>query len=267
MGLKQTPQQRWSSWGMGIGGVWFIVSLVVGYIVEKLFNKALEDMDGAVNFALSIIFAPWLPALVVGGCFLAWCVFSSRLKKEQQENAEGYYANFRTAWERLRLTRRAFEEKIGSLYATWSRNPFDRNAIKVLAYRAGCPDGLPPTKKHIWQYAREALAEWKGDPGALLDFCTAVYTRRDNQFMPGRDEWKEFDDMRMELSKFWNEWGTKCFNEKVMDEKKMLAIVPGQDWQILLLIYLELAHAHHHYESTGPGKQWLFQLGKMVTRW
>jgi hypothetical protein len=70
----------------------------------------------------------------------------------------------------------------------------------------------------------------------------------------------------MDLSKFWNFWGAKCFNEKVMDEKKMLGMVPGQDWQILLLIYLELARAYH-YESTGPGKEWLFRLGKMVTRW
>jgi hypothetical protein len=174
-------------------------------------------------------------------------------------------SDFEKEWQGLGKTRRDFEEKISCLYVEWSRDHSEPNALKDIVEKAEFPAGLPlkDENEKIRQYAAESMPVWEGARRTLADFCTAIYARQENSLLPNRNEWEEFDDMRMELSKFWDGWGAKCFNKNAMDEKKMLAKFPDQGEMILLLIYLEIARAYQH-KSPGPGKQWLFRLGRMA---
>ena len=81
--------------------------------------------------------------------------------------------------------------------------------------------------------------------------------------MGGGIEWDKFDDVRRDLSKFWDHWGRQEPLEKIIHEQKADGLVKTSAKEIKMLTFLEIARERWAQDG-GLGKIGLFRLGRRI---
>jgi hypothetical protein len=255
MELTYTSKQKWSFWGM-IGGV---VWLFVGYI----FRKALDNGEGTVKGGPFLLLTPWLPLVVSIGCLIVWDVYARRLREEQRATAKGHREAFTWDWRGTAIPRQVLRDLLPPAYAQWTGAPSSFAAVARLLEKAGFPDDLPFKEGELWDYAARAEALWTGDRKRLLDFCVDIYPGRGESPLLDKNQRRQLYSARRLLSEFWDEWGKKCYDEGLIQERMLRSRF--QAWELILLTYLEIALALRDNDEL-PEKQGLFRVGREASR-
>ncbi len=171
-------------------------------------------------------------------------------------------------WHDQRNVRREFWRLLNTAYKNWTGRPTDRS-LQDLVEANQFPPELPlddgrQFPKWVWNvWDRQDKEPLK----TLRNFTSQIYPgvmpaeTIKTQLMGGGGEFDRFDDLRRELSKFWDHWGRQEPLEEIIREQNVDNIVRSSAPEIKLLTFLEIARAR--WAQTGAsGKGGLFTLGK-----
>jgi hypothetical protein len=180
-----------------------------------------------------------------------------------RQYANGLHAVFNDEWKKTVVPRQELRDLIHFAHARWTGSPSSFATVARLIEKAGFPNGLPFKKGRLRDYAARAEEMWVGDRKQLLSFCIEIYPVQGESPVLWALPRVRFYDARSVLSKFWDEWGRRCYDEGSIKESVLSPRL--QFWELTLLTYLEIALALRNNEEL-PGKQGLFQLGREAAR-
>lgn len=214
----------------------------------------------AAAFIVGLILATWIIPDV-------WKVVRARILVARMSSAK---TEWEQDWHKLEDARREFWRLIKTGYGNWGQRPDDRSLLDFIE-ASRFPSELPLSDgqqfpKWVWS----APKEWEQKAKLLDQFAAQIYLgvvpakAVKTQLMGGTNEFDKFDDLRRDLSKFWDCWGRQEPLEQVIREQKADSLVKSSSSEIKLLTFLEIARAR--WAQTGAsGKAGLFELGKRNT--
>jgi hypothetical protein len=169
---------------------------------------------------------------------------------------------FNKEWDDLDLDREVFRDALDDVFDRGQGAGSSSAHIKELVRRAKFPTDIFEVGSSLSSYTEKAIQRWEGDKKELLNLCIALCPlRKEDPILTGRDQQK-FREVQKKLSKFWEKWGRRCFETGEMQFDDISSrLIDGETPYIVLLVYLEIAHARRTQEWAS-GKQGLFRIAE-----
>lgn len=174
-------------------------------------------------------------------------------------------------WHELRFRRKYFWLLINRAYEHWGGKL--EEPLQRIIPGSGFPKDLPlldntTFSAWVWEFPNtiDDVSAAANDYASVLDqFASYIYGPGKSELKSlafgGVNEFDRFDDLRGELSKFWDHWGRQEPIDRVVSEQMTSGILRSSMAELKLLTFLEIARAR--WNPTGAsGKDGLFKLGE-----
>ena len=235
--------------------------------MSKLFDRIPNWVTLSVGFGglPMSAFASRLPekyqsiGLYVGLGLIALCIilyfiypFGQRRKAKEFDSVGSHLERdqWKQDWHELRFRRSEFWRLINNCYGNWQSRVND-NIQKVIA-ESNFPSALPLADHNTNTSSSRALgaqsADTSGSATLLNAFSSFIYEPNASErfclgFGNARSGFESFDNIRRDLSKFWDQWGGQEHIEKIIKDQQAEEMLTGSAAELKLLTFLELARA------------------------
>jgi len=234
---------------------------------------ALEGLPSSIIVLIALATIAIL-LIVIRLLFWVWRGIRSYVTKKNNRHVESPELN-KTAWQQewheLRFRRNDFWLLINRAYEHWS-GKLEESLRRIIA-GSGFPNALPLVdnttfSSWVWEFhgAIDDISAAANDYASVQnEFVSHIYepgkAERKSLAFGGANEFDRFDDLRRELSKFWDDWGRQEPLDRVISEQMTSGINQSSAAELKLLTFLEIARAR--WNPTGAsGKNGLFKLAK-----